>query len=302
VPLALTDPGELLALEGLDAVLVASPDHTHASMVVAALAAGKHVLVEKPMCVTMREADEIIAAQARTGLVVQVGYMRRHAAAFAEARALIGELGEIRLARVHQLLGSNALIIASTSRVLRPGDEPLPSAPISMDELVREAIGDVGPDLAAAYRLLLGVSSHDLSVMRELLGVPERVLHASARHAGGYLTAAFDYGSYDCQFETGIDDIPRFDCHIEVYSDDRVVRLEYDTPYVRNLPTRVVVLDANGRGGVRETNTHTSWGDAFVSEWRAFHQAVTEGLPPRTSAVDFRNDLELFGALIRAMV
>ena len=110
-----------------------------------------------------------------------------------------------------------------------------------MDELVREAIGDVGPDLAAAYRLLLGVSSHDLSVMRELLGVPERVLHASARHAGGYLTAAFDYGAYVCQFETGIDDIPRFDCHIEVYSDDRVV-------YSVNRPSRQPE-SANGQNG-----------------------------------------------------
>jgi predicted dehydrogenase len=301
VPLAVTDPGELLALADVDAVLVASPDHTHASMVLAALAAGKHVLVEKPMCVTLREADEIVAAQARTGLVVQVGYMRRHAAAFAEARALIADLGEIRLARVHQLLGANPLIIEPTSRVLRPGDEPLPASPTSMDALVREAIGDVGDDLATAYRLLLSVSSHDLSVMRDLLGMPEGVLHATARHAGGYLTATFDYGPYVCQFETGIDDIPRFDCHIEVYAGDKVVRLEYDTPYVRNLPTRVVVLEANGRGGVSETTMHTSWGDAFVSEWRAFHASVTEGVPARTSAADFRNDLELFGAMVRAM-
>ena len=139
----------------------------------------------------------------------------------------------------------------------------------------------------AAYRLLLSVSSHDISVMRELLGMPDRVLHATARHGGQYLTATFDYGSFVCQFETGIDEIPRFDCHIEVYADERVVRLEYDTPYVRNLPTRVVVLEANGRGGVHETTMHTAWGDAFVSEWRAFHRSVTEGVAPRTSAADF---------------
>jgi predicted dehydrogenase len=227
---------------------------------------GKHVLVEKPMCITPREADEIIAAQERTGLVVQVGYMRRHATAFVEARALIGALTGIRLARVHQVLGGNSLIIEPTSLVLRPDGAPPPSTATSMDALVREAIGEVDEARAAAYRLLLSVSSHDISVMREL-----------------------------------IDEIPRFDCHIEVYTDERVVRLEYDTPYVRNLPTRVVVLEANGRGGVHETTMHTAWGDAFVSEWRAFHRSVTEGVAPRTSAADFMQDLELFAAMLRAM-
>jgi len=301
IPLALTDPEELLAFADLDAVLVATPDPTHASVALAALAAGKHVLVEKPMCITLREADEIIAAQERTGLVVQVGYMRRHASAFVEARALIGALTGIRLARVHQVLGGNSLIIEPTSLVLRPDGAPPTSTATSMDALVREAIGEVDEARAAAYRLLLSVSSHDISVMRELLGMPDRVLHATARHGGQYLTATFDYGSFVCQFETGIDEIPRFDCHIEVYADERVVRLEYDTPYVRNLPTRVVVLEANGRGGVHETAMHTAWGDAFVSEWRAFHRSVTEGVAPRTSAADFRQDLELFAAMLRAM-
>ena len=217
IPLALTDPEELLAFADLDAVLVATPDPTHASVALAALAAGKHVLVEKPMCITLREADEIIAAQERTGLVVQVGYMRRHATAFVEARALIGELTGIRLARVHQVLGGNSLIIEPTSLVLRPDGAQPTSIATSMDALVREAIGEVDDARAAAYRLLLSVSSHDISVMRELLGMPDRVLHATARHGGQYLTATFDYGSFVCQFETGIDEIPRFDCHIEVY-------------------------------------------------------------------------------------
>jgi predicted dehydrogenase len=298
IPTALTDPAELFAWDDLDAILIASPDETHSPLTVAALAAGKHVLVEKPMAVTLRQADEIILEQERSGLVVQVGYMRLHAAAFAEARRLVESLGEIRLARVHQVLGANALIIDPTSRVARPDGARSNAA---LEALLREAIGNVGSTELAAFRLLLGLSSHDLSVMRELLGVPARVLYATARHSGAYLTAGFDYGDYVCTFETGMDRIPRFDCHIEVYSDDRVVRLEYDTPYVRNLPTRVSVVEANGSGGVRETRTQPTWGDAFVTEWKAFHRSVTEGIPPRVSARDFRLDLELFIEMARAM-
>ena len=298
IPTALTNSAELFALDDLDAILIASPDETHSPLTVAALAAGKHVLVEKPMAVTLRQADEIILEQERTGLVVQVGYMRLHAPAFAEARLLVESLGEIRLARVHQVLGANALIIDPTSRVARPGGA---RSNAELEALMREAIGDVGATELAAFRLLLGLSSHDLSVMRELLGVPARVLHATARHSGTYLTACFDYGDYVCTFETGMDQIPRFDCHIEVYSDDRVVRLEYDTPYVRNLPTRVSVVEANGSGGVRQTRTQPTWGDAFVTEWKAFHRSVTQGLPARVSARDFRLDLELFIEMAQAM-
>ena len=301
VPAALTDPAALFAQSGVDAVLVASPDETHAPITVAALRAGKHVLVEKPMCVTLAQADAVIAEQARTGLVVQVGYMRLHAPAFAEARALVASLGEIRLARVHQVLGANSLIVDATSRVVRPEPSAAAGGPTPLELLMREQVGDVGAARLAAFRLLLGVSSHDLSVMRELLGVPAAVLHATARHGGAYLTAAFDYGSYVCVFETGMDAIPRFDCHIEVYADDRVVRLEYDTPYVRNLPTHVRVTEANGAGGVRESSAQTAWGDAFVHEWRAFHRSVREGAPPRVSAHDFRLDLELFTAMVSAM-
>jgi predicted dehydrogenase len=301
IPVAVTDPAELFAQADVDAVLVASPDETHAPLTVAALRAGKHVLVEKPMCVTLAQADAVIAEQARTGLVVQVGYMRLHAPAFAEARALVASLGEIRLARVHQVLGANALIVDGTSRVARPEPSAAAAGPTPLERLMREQVGDVDAARLAAFRLLLGVSSHDLSVMRELLGVPAGVLHATARHGGAYLTAAFDYGSYVCVFETGMDAIARFDCHIEVYADDRVVRLEYDTPYVRNLPTHVCVTEANGTGGVRESRTQIAWGDAFVHEWRAFCRSVREGTRPRVSASDFRLDLELFTAMLAAM-
>jgi predicted dehydrogenase len=169
------------------------------------------------------------------------------------------------------------------------------------DDRISEAIGDAPPELQRAYGLLLGLSSHDLSAMRELLGMPRRVLYAAQRQGGQYLSAAFDYGGYVCQFETGIDKIPRFDAHLEVYGEQRTLRVQYDTPYVRNLPIRLFVTEANGHGGVVERTDNPAGGDAFVAEWRAFHANVVERRAPKTPPADFRQDLELFRDMIAQM-
>jgi predicted dehydrogenase len=298
------DERELLALDDLDVVLIASPDAYHASSTLAAIAAGKHVLIEKPMCMTLAEADAISAAQAQAGVIVQVGYMRRYAPAFVQACQLVPALGPIRLARVHDVLGWNALFVNDTSPVVRGSDVPadlLAAGKQLRAERIAEAIGDAPPALVNAYGLMLGLSSHDLSAMRELLGMPQRVLYAAQRQNGLYLTAAFDYGDYVCQYETGIDNIARFDAHLEVYGEQQVLRVEYDTPYVRNLPIRLRITEANGKGGSVERTELPAWGDAFVAEWRAFHTNVTEGRQPKTSPADFRQDLELFSAMIALM-
>ena len=285
----------------VDAVLVANPHAYHADVVLTAIDAGKHVLVEKPMCMTFREADAIIDACERTGVTVQVGYMRRYAPAFVQACTLVQDLPKITLARVHDVIGQNALIVDRTSKVIRGTDiAPLlvTRAKARQDALVAEAIGDAPLALQNAYLVLLALSSHDLSAMRELLGMPQRVLHASMRQAGTYITAAFDYGEYVCQFETGIDSIPRFDGYIEVYGPEDVIRVQYDTPYVRHLPITLHVTKANDQGGVSTQVTHPTWGDPFVVAWHAFYDNVTQRLRPKTDPEDFRRDLELFERMV----
>ena len=297
------DYRDLVRQETVDAVLVANPHIYHTEVVLAALAAGKHVLVEKPMCVTLREADAIIEAQRATGLTVQVGTMRRYAPAFLEACRLVGELGAINLARVRDVLGRNALVTTQATRVVR-GEVPaavIEEGRAAQARLMEEAIGAAPPALQSAYSLMLGLSTHDTSTMREMLGRPRGVLFAAQRHGGRWLTAAFDYGDFVCQFETGIDDIARFDGHLEVYGADRVIRVDYDTPYVRNLPVRLRVTAAHGRDGVSEQTIQPDWGDPFVAEWRAFHDNVVQGRAAKTSPADFRQDLELYAEMIERM-
>jgi predicted dehydrogenase len=297
------DYHDLVTQADVDVVLVANPDAHHAEVVLAAMAARKHVLVEKPMCITFREADAIIAAQKQAGVIVQVGQMRRYAPAFVEACRRVQQIQNITLARVHDVLGHNPLFIEPTSRVFRATDIPqdkIDASKALRDKLLVEAIGEAPADLKTAYSILLGLSTHDLGAMRELLGIPKRVLYAAQRQGGLYLSAAFDYGSYVCNFETGIDSIPRFEACLEVYSNDQVVRVDYDTPYVRNLPIRLTVTCANGRG-VREQMDHPIWGDAFVAEWEAFYDDVQNQRTPKTSPEDFRKDLELFRDMVALM-
>jgi predicted dehydrogenase len=300
-----TDHRQLVTRPDVDAVLVANPNAFHAEVTLDAIAAGKHVLVEKPMCISRREADQIVAAQKSRGVVVQVGYMRRYAPAFLAACEAIRQMGQIKFARVRDFIGFNSLIINATSRVIR--DTQLPEAlkleaKAREDALLEEALGGkVSEALKKAYTVMLGLSSHDVSAMRELLGMPKRVLFAAQRAEGFYLAAAFDYGPYVCQFETGIDRIARYDTHLEVYGNERVVRVQYDTPYVRNSPIRLIVTESNRAGGVTEVDAHPAWGDPLVEEWKAFYENVARNRTPKTDPADFVHDLELFAEMARRM-
>ena len=299
-----TDYRALLALDAVDAVLIANPDVYHAEVAIAALRAGKHVLVEKPMCLNLAENDAIIAAEREAGLTLQVGTMRRYAPAFIEACRIVREMKAIRLAKVHDLIGRNDLVIAPTSRVVAADDLPA-SLGQSMRERatdgIRAAIGDAPESLRSAYRMMLGLSTHDLSAMREMLGMPRRTLYATQHFGGRYLTAAFDYGDFVCQFSTGVDNIPRFDTYLQVYGDEKAVRVDYDTPFVRNLPITLTVTETTDGVNNRRTVTHPGWGDAFSEEWRAFHHSVATGEPAKASAEDFRKDLVLFRDMIQLM-
>ncbi|MBV8098186.1 MAG: Gfo/Idh/MocA family oxidoreductase [Verrucomicrobia bacterium] len=298
-----TDHRELVGRSDIDAVLVASPHAFHAEVTLAAIAAGKHVLVEKPMCMNQREAKEIVAAQRKSQVVVQVGYMRRYAPAFLYACDAVKKIGDIKFARVQDFLGSNSLIINQTSAVVRDNHllKALQEEASRRDEeLVIEALGgNRAEDVKTAYRLMLGLSSHDLSAMRELIGMPAEVLFAAQRAGGRYLAAAFDYGAFVCQFETGIDKIPRFDAHLEVFGEQKTLRVQYDTPYVRNLPIRVITTESNGEGGVTTIDAHPAWGDPFVAEWKAFYNNVTENRLPKSGPEDFLLDLELFTQMVQ---
>ena len=96
---AFDDYRKMLDDKSFDAVVVATPDHWHARMVIDAVEAGKDVYVEKPMAHKIDEGFRVIEAVRRTRRVVQVGMQRRSADLFLDAKKILdsGQPGEIRL-------------------------------------------------------------------------------------------------------------------------------------------------------------------------------------------------------------
>lgn len=89
----------LLEDKSIDVVVVATPDHWHAQMVIDAVNAGKDVYVEKPLSHTVEDGDRMVKAVRATNRIVQVGTQRRSYDIFQEAKQVVdsGALGEVRL-------------------------------------------------------------------------------------------------------------------------------------------------------------------------------------------------------------
>lgn len=291
---------DLVARDDVDAVLVLNGDEYHADCVIAACNAGKDVLVEKPMCLTPGEAEAIVRARDEAGVRVMVAYMRRFAPAFVAAVDEVRRLERITYVRVRDIIGRNRLIIDQVHAVRRPHDLPAEFAADRADRarrLVGEAIGAAPPELVRAYRLLCGLSSHDLSAMRELLGFPNGVVSATQWNGGDFMVVVFAYDGYRAMLETGVDDQRRFDAHIEVYAPTRSLRVQYDTPYIRHLPTTLMIRETTGEA-FTERVLRPTFKDPYTHELETFHEVVRGGVTPKTTPEDFMDDLRLFRMIV----
>jgi predicted dehydrogenase len=296
-----TDYANLAGQRDLDAVFVLNSDEYHTDTALAAIQHGKHVLIEKPMCLTRQEAEAIINARNGAGVQVMVGYMRRYAPAFLQAAQHVRALEKINYARVRDIIGQNTQFVEQSSVVLRPKDIPaeaMRNRAERASRLVKAAIGDAPPEMVFTYRLLCGLSSHDLSAMRELLGMPRRVI--AARQWDSFLTALFEYESFTVTFETGTDHNRRFDAHIQVYGETKEIRVQYDTPYIRHLPTRLFLTETQGEA-FEERVIRPTFTDPYTLELLHFYEAVTHNVQPKTSAEDFLHDLDLFDMIMNAL-
>ncbi|WP_041425329.1 Gfo/Idh/MocA family protein [Thermobaculum terrenum] len=298
-----TDYRELVRRDDLDAVMVLSSDEYHTDAVLAALREGKHVFVEKPMCLTLREAEQIIQERDRSSRQVMVGYMRRYAPAFLEGCQRVRQLDSIEYVRVRDIIGENRLIIEQSSRVLRYDDVPrelVEDRRRRGEEMVSEAVGEGWRELYGTYRLLCGLSSHDLSAMRELVGMPKRVVGAASWRGGRRIVATLEFEGYVGMFETMVDEQRRFDAHLEVYGPRESIRVQYDTPYIRHLPTRLILCKTEG-DEYREEVVRPTFKDPYTCEMEYFYEVVRRNETPKTSPEDFCQDLQLFQQIIQAI-
>lgn len=97
----ITDFSEMISRDGVDAIIIASPNWLHCEQAAAALEAGKHVFCEKPPGITLEQGEEIRSAREKSGKVLQIGHELRHARVFEIAKEKIceGLIGNIKMIR-----------------------------------------------------------------------------------------------------------------------------------------------------------------------------------------------------------
>ncbi len=100
-PQTFVDYRDLLKLSDIDAVVIATPEHLHHSMTIAALKAGKHVYIEKPLAHTIEEGEEILRIAEGSTRLVQVGTQNRSNSLYIQARQMVeqGLIGEVHYVR-----------------------------------------------------------------------------------------------------------------------------------------------------------------------------------------------------------
>ena len=251
----------------LDAVVIAAPTFMHRDLVVAAAEAGKHVFCEKPMALTVAECDEMIAAAERTGVVLQIGFMRRFQPEFAEARDRIetGELGE-------------PMVIKSLTR--GPGLPP-----------------QWAWELERSNGMLAEVNSHDFDCVRWLAGAEIERVYAEVANFKGAARGVdaddfYDNAVVTLRFEGGAIGTIDGTCPADYGYDARVEVVCSAGLLVVGDVRGTAILEVRDRdvGGIAPV--HRTWperfGIAYREEMRSFVDCALDGRPPRVTGVDGR--------------
>jgi predicted dehydrogenase len=300
-----TDWQQMLSEASLDALLVLTQG-SHAPQAIAAAQLGKHVLVEKPMCFTEREADAMIAAADRASTTLMVGYMKRYDPAYLHAQELLADQRDrFRYIQINTLHPPSPMYLTH-HKILRFADVPAPvikQLEAERQALIDEALGARHhPWLDRAYwDFILGSMVHDTNALRGLFGEPEGVTFTDVWAGGECITTILRYpNDVRCQYSwTFLPGVRNYDETLSFYGDGVRLHLKFPSPFLRNEPTLVVTEGMDGGVAWQKTAT-VSYEEAFKAELLHFHDCVTSGRRPITDGEDGKRDVVLLRELTRA--
>jgi hypothetical protein len=114
-------------------------------------------------------------------------------------------------------------------------------------------------------------------------------------------SVVFQYPGFTVHYESGIHDVPLFDAHIEVFSKDKQVKINWDTPFVKGLPVTMTVReDVDGSGALKETVIRKTYEDPYTLELRELYALAAEGKPAKTTIADAAQDLKINQMILKA--
>ena len=268
------DPQALIDDESIEAVVIAASTPAHADLVCAAAGAGKAVFCEKPMGLTLDDADRAIAAADEAGVPLQVGFNRRFSRDFAAAH----------------------------EAVLR-GD-------IGMPQLLRSVTRDPGlgdPAAVAPWTIFLLTLIHDFDTLlwlnpgahpTEVYAVADALVAPAFKDSGLLDTAVvvirFDNGAIGTA-EASFSAAYGYDVRGEVFGSAGMVTAG-DTRQ-----TAMTLHTAAGRSVPTVRRDVELFGDAYTAEFAEFVSAVREGRQPAVTGRDARRALAIATACITSV-
>jgi predicted dehydrogenase len=300
------DYRDLVASE-LDAVIVCSSG-SHAGPSIAAAQAGRHVLVEKPMCTTVREAREMVAAAEASGVVLMVAYMKQYEPAYRFARERVREMSDIRFIQVNHLHPDNSLHVSEFD-VLRFDDIPegvLEQSQAEHRNLIAEALGYSGGDavpaaMEYAYSMILGSMIHDIGNLHGTFGPPVAVLSTEIWAQGHGITTVLAYDDEKRAVCSWVDlpELWDFKETMEVYGSRERVIASFPTGFARGLPSMVSVhgMDPDGLAWRKDSSWHDN---PFKFELQHFGRCIRNGERPETDGRSTIHDIALVREIVLA--
>ncbi len=288
--------------QSLDAVFILTSG-SHAPIAIAAAQAGRHILVEKPMCFSITEGQAMMEAAERAKVTLMVAYNKRYDPAYRRFAADAQRLQDIRLARI-TTLEAPMLPYVAHYRLHPPGSLPdATRAAFAADNAARiaAAVGEVDPLSARAYHLaLLDSLVHEFNAARGVLGEPDRLEFADITEHG--VTAVLRFGATQCVLNwVDLPELARYAMEFAFYAPEARLTLGFPSPFLRSAPT-MLTREGGEAGTARSWQTEeiTSYEESFRAELVHFHACVTAGTPPLTSAADALHDIALCQSVIEA--
>jgi predicted dehydrogenase len=286
----------------LDAVLILTSG-SHAPIAIAAAEAGKHMLIEKPMCFSVAEGRAMIEAARQAKVTLMVGYNKRYDPAYRRLGEEIRDLSDLRLLRVTTLESPLQPYVAHYRLHRAQSLAPELARAFEADNKARitAAIGEADPLTRHAYHLvLLDSMVHEFNAVRGILGEPDRLDFADIRENG--LTVVLRFGAAECIIAwVDLPSVARYEMELAFYAPDRRLTLSFPSPFLRSMPTLLQV-----EGG--EPPSPQAWRreqvvsyvESFKEELIHFHDCVAGGCPPLTSGEDALRDIALCEAVVDA--
>jgi predicted dehydrogenase len=303
------DHRTLIDAGGLDAVLVCSPAGTHAQVVLDALDSGLHVFVEKPMCITLEDADAIITARDRAGRVVQVGTMKRYDPAVeAFLEGLPGSADDLRYVNF-VVYDPEFVPFFEPGEIVRGNDVPrelIEATRRDEAEQVERAVGSGDEEVVRAFsESFLGSLLHDLNVVHgalERLGepLPPEVVAGDWWNGGRAVSGAMrlrNGARVDGAWIQMLDAFEYRETITFMYAEE-IHALEFPSPWLKQHPTTYRRSRPDGRSD--DVRIVHAYDEAFSRELRHFHDCIVDGTPTRTPPEGARLDIDVLTKMFLA--